>query len=114
MKRRLLLAPSAVLLLGALATFQPWGAQTKDVPGEPQWVWFNEGDPLKSAPAETRYFRRVFTVNRPVPKPVDEATLQITADNSFTVWVNGAKVGTGNCWQTLYSFDVKKHLVHGK
>src|SRR5947209_1020886 len=78
-----------------------------------QWIWFNEGDPAKSAPPETRYFRKVFNINRPVEIPVDDAALDITADDLFTVWVNGALVGKGNDWKRVYRFDVKKHLVHG-
>jgi putative heme-binding domain-containing protein len=81
---------------------------------ETQWVWFNEGDPTVSAPAETRYFRRVFAINRPVPNPIDEAQLDITADNAFTVWVNGVEVGKGDDWMVVKHFDVKKLLVDGK
>jgi putative heme-binding domain-containing protein len=78
-----------------------------------QWIWFNEGDPAKEAPAETRYFRKVFQINRPVPKPIDEATLDITADDQFTVWVNGKEVGKGNDAKRVYQFDIKAHLAHG-
>ncbi len=79
-----------------------------------QWIWFDEGDPAQSAPAETRYFRKVFQIDRPVQKVVDEGTLDITADNAFTVWVNGHAVGKGDQWQKVYRFDVTKLLVHGK
>ena len=57
-----------------------------------RWIWFNEGNPPAEAPAETRYFRRTFSVDRPGLKPVEDAALDITADNGFTVWVNGALV----------------------
>src|SRR5262245_7615320 len=79
-----------------------------------QWIWFNEGDPATSAPAETRYFRKVFTIDRPVQKVVDEGTLDITADNAFTVWINGVEAGKGDNWQKVYRFDVTKLLIHGK
>src|SRR5262245_18075623 len=79
-----------------------------------QWIWFDEGEPVKEAPAETRYFRRTFAIDRPVPNPIDEAQLDITADNVYTVWVNGKEVGQGDKWETVKRFDVKKHLVHGK
>src|SRR5262249_3385191 len=78
------------------------------------WIWFDEGEPAKDAPAATRYFRKVFTINRPVQIPVDEATLHITADNAFTVWINGHQIGKGNDWKHVYEFDVKPYLVHGK
>src|SRR5262249_12981500 len=43
-----------------------------------------------------------------------EAALDITADNEFTVWLNGTLVGKGNDWHRVYAFDVKKHMVTGK
>ncbi|HMC66159.1 MAG TPA: HEAT repeat domain-containing protein, partial [Gemmataceae bacterium] len=86
------------------------GEQTTTV----QWIWFNEGDPTQAAPAETRYFRRVFVIDRPVQKVVDEGTLDITADNSFTVWVNDNEVGKGDKWERIYRFDVTKLLRHGE
>ena len=81
---------------------------------EPQWVWFNEGDPTADAPAETRYFRRVFTVDQAADRPIDAAELEITADNAYTVWLNGAEVGKGADWKVVDHFDVKEHLLHGK
>jgi putative heme-binding domain-containing protein len=79
-----------------------------------QWIWFDEGDPLASAPAETRYFRRVFDLDRPGGNALRSASLEITADNSFTVFVNGARVGSGDSWSSLYRFDVRAQLVNGK
>ncbi len=86
-------------------------AQTDAVPV--QWIWFNEGSG-QDALAGTRYFRRAFEINRPLARPVDEGTLDITADNEFTVWVNGVEVGKGNNFQKVYQLDVTKHLVHGR
>lgn len=74
------------------------------------WIWFDEGDPLESAPAETRYFRRTFDV-RLVPRG---ATLRITADNHYAVWLNGKKVGSGDDWSSLDKHDVGKLVVKGK
>ena len=51
---------------------------------------------------------------RPARKIIDRATLQITADNAFTVWLNGAEVGSGERWEQLYRFDVRKQLRPGK
>src|SRR5262249_40932930 len=45
---------------------------------------------------------------------VDEADLDITADDGFTVWVNGTEVGRGTGWHTVRRFDVKKLLVTGE
>src|SRR6266511_1813001 len=97
------------LTLGLSAQKKPAAADSDEV----QWVWFDEGDPASEAPAETRFFRRVFTINRPVQKVVDEADLDITADNAFTVWVNGVKVGSGDQWQRVYRFDIRRLMRHG-
>src|SRR5262245_57913554 len=89
-------------------------ARPRAVNSAVQWIWFDEGDPGKSAPGETRYFRKVFMIDRPVQKVVDEATLDITADNEFIVWVNGQEVGKGDKWERVYRFDVQKLMVHGQ
>ncbi len=100
----------AAAIVGMAWQPQPSEAQ----PGQAvMWIWFNEGNPAEDAPAETRYFRRVFKIDRPTQIVVDEAELDITADNAFTVWVNGAEVGRGTEWQRVYRFDVRKHLVQG-
>jgi putative heme-binding domain-containing protein len=103
--------------LAALMTLPAWlhpagRAQQED---GVQWIWFNEGNPAVDAPAGTRYFRTTFEVKTANERrPVDEAVLQITADDAFTVWVNGVEVGKGDTWQQVYRFDVKQHMVLGK
>ena len=81
---------------------------------EAQWIWFDEGNPAVEAPAETRYFRRVFTVDQAADRPIDAASLDITADNGYTVWLNGAEVGKGSDWMVPDHYDVKAQLLHGK
>jgi putative heme-binding domain-containing protein len=108
MARRLLSALIALAGLAALTLPATRHARAAE-PSGVQWIWFNEGDPLVEAPAETRYFRRVFNV----PQGVDEATLDLTADNAYTVWINGTKVGEGSEWKHVDRYDVKKHIVAG-
>ena len=38
---------------------------------------------------------------------VNTLPVKITCDNSFTLYHNGAKIGSGNSWQTTYSYNVK-------
>jgi putative heme-binding domain-containing protein len=107
--------PVAVVLL--LATGAWWLIHPHDLGGQQpggraNWIWFNEGDPAKEAPKETIYFRKSFKINQLLDL-VEEGTLDVTADNEFTVWVNGAKVGSGKEWKHVQSFDVKKQLVNG-
>ncbi len=106
MTRRLLSGLLALAGLAALTLPQGRGA---DESAGVQWILFDEGNPLVEAPAATRYFRRTFSPGR----PVDEATLDLTADDAFTVWVNGVKVGSGDTWKRVERFDVRKHIVKG-
>src|SRR5262249_30646716 len=61
-------------------------------------------------PPPRRYFRRTFDLEGAPAR----ATLEITADNGFTAWVNGAEVGKGDSWTQLYSIRVAKQLKKGK
>src|SRR4051812_12704972 len=83
--------------------------------GPLQWIWFDEGNPNREAPAATRYFRKVF-VGRPHgsagPK-VLEGKLDVTADDEFSVWLNGKEVGKGGDPGKVFSFDVKGLIVMG-
>ena len=76
----------------------------------PSWIWHAEGDPRVEAPSGSRFFRKIVTLD----KAPDSAKLEITADNHFIVWINGQKVGAGDEWATLFSFDVAKLLKAGK
>jgi putative heme-binding domain-containing protein len=114
MQRKLVPTLLAFAALTSLLSWLPHDSHARQA-DEVQWIWFNEGDPTADAPAETRYFRRTFEVNTAnVKKPADEGSLEITADNSFTVWINGVEAGKGDNWQQLYRFDVKRHLLQGK
>src|SRR5262245_616547 len=112
MSGRRLAAAAGLLVVLVAAVCCTRNAEAQPAPAV-QWVWFNEGDPAREAPAGTRYFRTVFKIDRPVEKVVDEGTLDITADDPFTVWVNGAEVGKGDDSRKVFCFDVQKHLVHG-
>jgi putative heme-binding domain-containing protein len=104
---------ASALLVAALAVFAlgwPSGPAHAQPAAGVQWIWHDEGDPLKEAPAETRYFRRTFDVGR----AVEEAQLDVTADRSFRVWLNGVEVGSGDDPKTVRRFDVARHFVKGK
>jgi putative heme-binding domain-containing protein len=104
--RRLIPASLVATCLITVMTGQAPAQQGRGV----SWIWTNEGDPLKQAPAEARYFRKTFDVRN----FVDEASIDVAADKSFTVWVNGTEVGKGDNPKRVYLFDIKKHMVTGK
>jgi alpha-L-rhamnosidase len=58
------------------------------------WIWYPEGQPEKSAPIGTRYFRR--TVILPKDANIKAAVISIIADNSFELRVNGDDAGSSN------------------
>ncbi|MFE7212231.1 alpha-L-rhamnosidase [Streptomyces sp. NPDC001698] len=65
-------------------------ASLTDVPSleGSSWIWFPEGDPTSSVPAVTRWFRGIAEL----PDGITAATLAISADNVYTVSVNGVEV----------------------
>ena len=76
------------------------------------WIWFPEGDPKVDAPTEARYFRRVFAL--PDTPVLPRSTLTITADDRFTVWLNGRELGSGANWSVLSVFNASPALHKGR
>ncbi|MDX3660713.1 family 78 glycoside hydrolase catalytic domain [Streptomyces sp. ID05-26A] len=91
----------------------PAAAAPADLTGA-RWIWYPEGNPVVSAPAETRYFRRTFT--QPAGQ-VGEARLIVTGDDTVDVWLNGeplaASARATDSWQRAVSVDLRSALVTG-
>jgi len=77
-----------------------------------KWVWFGEGDPVKSAPVGTRFFRHRFNID-PGQK-VEGAQLAMRADNEALVFVNGQEAGTVSGWNQVHTLDVADQLIAGQ
>jgi len=74
----------------------------------PEWIWHpNNG--AKPADKEVRYFRKSFTLDGAARR----GSLAVSADNQFTAYVNGTKVGSGDEWQAFPKFDIKANLKPG-
>ena len=83
------------------------------VPSGARWIWYPEGNPASSAPAETRYFRGVVVV--PPKAKVERARLMVTADDSSQIWLNGKKIARGGTgWNQFETLDVTRLLVAGR
>jgi putative membrane-bound dehydrogenase-like protein len=54
------------------------------------WIWYDEGNPMESAPPGTVWFRHEVRAFEP-----STGMIRIAADNRFVVWVNGVKIGEG-------------------
>jgi alpha-L-rhamnosidase len=77
------------------------------------WMWFDEGDPTRSAPAGTRYFRGRLEI--PAGKPVQRAELLTTVDDQFTTWLNGVRVAQSDgTWESPVLTDITPRLQPGE
>jgi mono/diheme cytochrome c family protein len=75
-----------------------------------KWIW-DRTNAAKAAPAQYVYFRKEITL--PQVQDVD-ATALVVCDNSFTLYVNGQKVGAGNQFNEAYRFGLKRYLRAGE
>jgi hypothetical protein len=78
---------------------------------ESQWIWYPEGNPAQSAPPEKRYFQRIISVDG--TKTLSSATAAVTADNSFTLWINGKQVSTGDNFNVTVRTSITSLLHPG-
>ena len=79
------------------------------------WIWYPEGDPASLAPTATRYFRD--SVDIPAGKALTRANFLITADDQWSVYVNGKLIGRSNgqanAWYEGQQLDVTPYLHAG-
>ena len=75
------------------------------------WIWYPEGNPASSAPVATRYFIKTFSVR--TNSALTGALLLVTADNSFTAYLNGTQVATGANYTTVVPVEVTAQLQTG-
>ena len=78
--------------------------------GAARWIWYPEGNPAASAPPGTRFFRREVTVEA---KKISSATIQITADNSYCLKVNGNPAAEGEDFRVVAEADIAALLRPG-
>jgi alpha-L-rhamnosidase len=76
------------------------------------WIWTSKN--FQNAPGGKAVFRRTFNLPKEYTPPRSEAKLILTADNSFTVYLNDKKVGEGSDYRELRTFDVTKFLKQDK
>jgi alpha-L-rhamnosidase len=78
------------------------------------WIWFPEGHPATSAPAGTRYLRRVFTAPA---GPYTDAQLVVTGDDTADIWLNGTYLAgsprTTGAWKQARYVDLAAALRTG-
>ncbi len=75
-------------------------AQENAVP--PHWIWHPSGSNGGGYPVETRYFRKGFAVKEP-----SRLTIDIAADNAYTLFLDGKELARGDTWQHAQAVDLK-------
>ncbi|HEX8203258.1 MAG TPA: hypothetical protein VF590_22470 [Isosphaeraceae bacterium] len=91
------LALAAIALGAALRPQAPAVAQEGATP--PHWIWATaRGTPG----AETRYFRKTFSVKEP-----SRLVLDATADNAFVLYLDGRKIAEGHDWHVVQAVEVQ-------
>ncbi|KAJ7761724.1 hypothetical protein B0H16DRAFT_1688367 [Mycena metata] len=89
----------------------PWDTVVVNIPADPpmitllsQWVWTDVISTTAFLPASSRVFRRTFT---PAPGQVPAtATILISADNTYTLYVNGVTIGSGANYKVAQKYTV--------
>jgi len=74
-----------------------------------QWIWFPEATPQHDAPIAKRYFRKRLTLPKEVP--LVAGRLRVSADDRFTIFLNGRRLGTGADWKAGGQFDDVRELL---
>ncbi|MCE9544664.1 MAG: c-type cytochrome [Planctomycetia bacterium] len=100
----LLLLAMAWLLAAPSSPFGPSSAMA----AEPQWIWA-PGRTLDNKPAGSCYFRKRFSGDH-----VRGAKIEITCDENYILFVNGLKIGAGENWKSLDSYDIGPYLTPGE
>jgi alpha-L-rhamnosidase len=73
-----------------------------------QWIWYPETTAATNA---ARYFRKTFVV--PANLGVAGAQMLLTADDQFTLYVNGTFVGSGINWKQFSLFSLNSLVQPG-
>lgn len=76
-----------------------------------RWVWYPEEKADQAAAPGTRYFRKTITLPN---EEIEDAGFSLTADNSFTLFVNGEQVGSGHAWETVTRLPLTDALKPGE
>jgi putative heme-binding domain-containing protein len=72
-----------------------------------QWIWSPAQE--RDVAAGACYFRKTIQTDRP-----EHAEVQITADDSYELFVNGRSAGEGKNWRVMQTHDITKLLTAGR
>lgn len=75
---------------------------------EANWIWSPE-HPRGQAAAGDCYFRKTMQLSR-----IEKATITLTADDAYDLYINGQRIGKGNSINQLEQYDITRFLVQGR
>ncbi len=81
---------------------------TTTVAQEAEWIWSPE-HPRGQAVQGDCYFRKVIQIGS-----AEQASVTITADDQYELFVNGRKIGAGNSIRQMEQYDIKRFLGRGR
>jgi len=87
------------------------GESVTDYLAGTSWIWFPVGEPEKTAPTGSNYFRRTFVL--PADQEIKSAHFQLTGDNEAKGFVNGRDIGGRNNPRVVRDQDVTYRLQPG-
>ncbi|KAF4616409.1 hypothetical protein D9613_008242 [Agrocybe pediades] len=70
-----------------------------------KWIWTNEAGANLQKPPGSRAFRRDYYP--PLGKSALSASVLITADNGYTLYLNGKQIGMGHNWPAAQAYCVR-------
>lgn len=76
------------------------------------WIWYPEGEPAKSAPVETNWFRKEITL--PTERKIKRVLFQYTGDNECRGWLDEFDLGARNNPKSVKWNDITTRLEAGK
>jgi putative heme-binding domain-containing protein len=88
--------------IGVLAFAGPTLAQ------EAEWIWSPDHEKENVPQGQTCHFRRSFTLRAP-----EAGQISIAADDSYELFINGRKVGTGESTRKMDEHDITRYLSRG-
>lgn len=83
---------------------------TSDVLNHTSWIW-SDANAIHGTQVGSRYFRR--NIEIPSNWTIKDATCYITADDSFTLYVNGQPVKSGSSHTVVHAIQLKDSLNAG-
>jgi putative membrane-bound dehydrogenase-like protein len=78
------------------------------IAAEAEWIW-SPAREKELVPQGDCFFRKTFHMG-----PPESGEVHVSCDDSYELFVNGQRVGTGTNWKKMNVYNVTKYLVEGE